>query len=337
MPQTSLLSRLFAMLVVFMTLLFTTPTALSQEIQLKFDDAGRFKIVQFTDLHLHQGGDKDRQTMALVAEVLDIEKPQLVVLTGDVLSGAAERQEMVTLCAEPMAQRKIPWAVALGNHDDERPKDSEEPKDRRGLMDMFIAQPYSVCQQDPEDIFGVSNYYLPVYDSKGTEKKWILYILDSNAYTGKKELGSYDWIRADQVAWYNQTSKTLASERNGKPYPSLAFFHIPLMEYEYALTDGNADIVGHRHESVCCPRINSGLFAAMLERGDIKGTFVGHDHVNDYEAELHGIRLIYGRATGFDTYGREGFPRGGRVIQMEDNGETFTTWLRLQGGTKIQY
>lgn len=330
-------SYLLGATILLATILFATTPAFSEETQLKFDSAGRFKIVQFTDLHLHEGGGKDRQTIALVEEVLDIEKPQLVVLTGDVLSGAAKRREMVTLVAGPMAQRKIPWAVALGNHDDERPKEVDKPKDRRGLMDMFVSQPYSVCQQGPEDIFGVSNYCLPVYDATGAEKQWILYILDSNAYTGKKKLGSYDWIRADQVAWYNQTSKALAKERDGKPCPALAFFHIPLMEYEYALTDGHADIVGHRHESVCCPRINSGLFAAMLERGDVKGTFVGHDHVNDYEAELHGIRLIYGRATGFDTYGRDGFARGGRVIVLQETGETFTTWIRLQGGAKVQY
>ncbi|NLH41360.1 MAG: metallophosphatase, partial [Planctomycetes bacterium] len=64
-------------------------TASSEEIQLKFDSAGRFKIVQFTDLHLHEGGEKDRQTLALIGQILDVEKPQLVVLTGDTLSGAA--------------------------------------------------------------------------------------------------------------------------------------------------------------------------------------------------------------------------------------------------------
>jgi len=312
-------------------------TASSEEIQLKFDSAGRFKIVQFTDLHLHEGGEKDRQTLALIGQILDVEKPQLVVLTGDTLSGAAKRQETVALAGGPMAERKIPWAVVLGNHDDEWPKDVEKPKDRRGLMELFVRQPYSVSKVGPAEIFGASNYCLPVYGADGTRKKWALYMLDSNAYTGKKELGNYDWIHSDQIAWYGQTSKALARERDGKPCPALAVFHIPLLEYEYALTDAQADVVGHRHEGVACPRINSGLFAAMLERGDVKGTFVGHDHVSDYEAQYRGIRLIYGRATGFDTYGRDGFPRGGRVILLEENGETFTTWNRLQGGEKGQY
>jgi hypothetical protein len=312
-------------------------TAFSEEIQLKFDRAGRFKIVQFTDLHFHEGGDQDRRTLALMGEILDVEKPQLAVLTGDTLSGAAQRLETVALAGGPMAERKIPWAVVLGNHDDEWPKDVNKPKDRRGLMEMFVRQPCSVSRMGPEGIFGASNYCLPVYDADGTRKKWVLYMLDSNSYPPKKELGSYDWIHSDQIAWYSRTSKTLAQERDGRPCPALAFFHIPLLEYEYALTDSQADVVGHRHEGVACSRINSGLFAAMLERGDVKGVFVGHDHVSDFEAQYRGIRLIYGRGTGIDTYGRDGFPRGGRVIQLEENGETFTTWIRLQGGSKVQY
>lgn len=330
-------SILLGAMMSFAAVLCAADAAFSQEIQLKFDRAGRFKIVQFTDMHLHEGADKDRQTLALIGEILDAEKPQLVVLTGDTLSGAAKRPETVALAAGPMAERKIPWAVVLGNHDDEWPKDVEKPKDRRGLLEMFARQPYSVSRMGPEGIFGASNYCLPVYSADGTRKKWVLYMLDSNAYASKKELGSYDWIHADQIAWYSQTSRTLTRERDGKPCPALAFFHIPLLEYEYALTDGQADVVGHRHESVACPRINSGFFAAMLECGDVKGTFVGHDHVNDYEARFRGIRLIYGRATGFDTYGRDGFPRGGRVILLDENGENFTTWIRLQGGDKIQY
>ncbi len=99
----------------------------------------------------------------------------------------------------------------------------------------------------------------------------------------------------------------------------------------------DANLAGYRYESVCCPQINSGFFGAMLECGDVKGTFVGHDHVNDYEGTLHGIRLIYGRATGFNAYARDGFPRGGRVILIEAGKDTFTTWLRLENGEKVQY
>lgn len=298
---------------------------------LRFDDNGQFKIVQFTDLHLKEGNKDDGKTIALMADVLDAEKPQLVVLTGDVLGAAKQVRETMELCSQPMVERRIPWAVTLGNHDD------EGTGDRRGLMDVIVSLPYSVSQHGPKDITGVGNYALPVYSADGKEARWILYFLDSNAYPPEKSLGKYDWIRTDQVDWYRRTSKELTAQHGGRPCPALAFFHIPLPEYDELLTAANANLAGYRYESVCCPDINSGFFAAMLECGDIKGTFVGHDHVNDYEGTLHGIRLIYGRATGFSAYGRDGFARGGRVILIEAGKETFATWLRVENAIKVQY
>lgn len=298
---------------------------------LHFDAKGQFKIVQFTDLHLKEGSEDDDKTLALMGEVLDAEEPQLVVLTGDVLASSEQPEAMMKRCAEPMVERQIPWTVAMGNHDD------EGTRDRRGLMDIITSLPYSVSQQGPKDITGVGNYYLPVLSADGQDKTWILYVLDSNAYPPEKSLGKYDWIHTDQVDWYRRTSRRLTTENRGRPYPALAFFHIPLPEYDQVLAAADANLAGYRYEKVCCPDINSGFFAAMLECGDVKGTFVGHDHVNDYEATLHGIRLIYGRGSGFNAYGREGFPRGGRVILLEADKDTFTTWLRLENGVKVQY
>lgn len=92
---------------------------------------------------------------------------------------------------------------------------------------------------------------------------------------------------------------------------------------------------GHKFESVCSPKVNSGFFEALLQMGDVLGTFVGHDHVNDYGGELHGIRLHYGRATGYGTYGREGFERGARMIRLYEVQRRFDTWLRLADGSVV--
>ena len=69
--------------------------------------------------------------------------------------------------------------------------------------------------------------------------------------------------------------------------------------------------------------------------GDVMGTFVGHEHVNDYEGELHGIRLCYGRSTGYNAYGRKAFLRGARVIQLVKDQREFQTWLRLSDGSQV--
>ena len=91
---------------------------------------------------------------------------------------------------------------------------------------------------------------------------------------------------------------------------------------------------GHRHEAVCSPALNSGLFAALVEARDVMGAFCGHDHLNDFEGELHGIRLAYGRASGFGDYGREGFPRGARIIRLFAGERRFETWVRIEGGAR---
>ena len=55
----------------------------------------------------------------------------------------------------------------------------------------------------------------------------------------------------------------------------------------------------------------------------------------NFEGTLHGIRLCYGRATGYNTYGREGFPRGARLIELREGERAFSTWLRLEGGEVV--
>lgn len=113
--------------------------------------------------------------------------------------------------------------------------------------------------------------------------------------------------------------------------PALAFFHIPLPEYNQAAADESAILIGTRMEKACAPLLNTGMFAAMKEAGDVMGTFVGHDHDNDYSVMWHGILLAYGRFTGGNT-GYNHLQNGARVILMKENVRTFTTWIRTKGG-----
>jgi hypothetical protein len=159
----------------------------------------------------------------------------------------------------------------------------------------------------------------------------VLYCLDSGAYA-PDGIGGYAWIPANITNWYRDTSAEFA-ELYGEPLNALAFFHIPFPEFETVWEKGLC--VGVKQEEVCSPRLNSGLFTAMYECGDVSGVFVGHDHVNDYDGELHGIRLCYGRGSGYNTYGREGFPRGARVICLREGARGFETWLRLADGSRL--
>ena len=157
--------------------------------------------------------------------------------------------------------------------------------------------------------------------------------IDSNSYANA-ERTIYAPIADDQIAWYLEQSRTLRERyESGARLPALAFFHIPLPEYDQVWDSEPCH--GSKYESVCCPQINSGFFAALVESGDVMGCFVGHDHINDYEGELSGIRLCYGRGTGDACYGRKGFQRGARVIRLREGERRFATWVRLADGTAI--
>jgi hypothetical protein len=290
---------------------------------LRFRPNHTFTIVQFTDLHWKNGEPEDLKTRALMERVLELEKPDLVLLTGDVIEGerCANPAKSWREAVSPILERKIPWAAVFGNHDD------EGAVSRRDLMAVQQSLPGCLSEPGPENLSGVGNYFLDIQASAKDQTVARLYCLDSLSYAEPKTDG-YAWIQPDQIAWYLEQARAAREANGGQPLPALAFFHIPLPEY-HEIWDKQL-CQGHKHETVCCPQFNSGFFAALREGGDVMGTFVGHDHVNDFEGELDGIRLCYGRASGFNTYGFLGFERGARVIRLREGERDFETWLRLE-------
>lgn len=295
---------------------------------LTFRDDGTFTLVQFTDLHWKDGGASDARTAALMEAVLESEPAiDLVVMTGDILGGhKVEDPPAAWLEAvAPMEARGIPWCAVFGNHDDEASASRED------LIAVQLEEcRHCLTQRGPRDVPGVGNYVLGVASRDGHDPHALtLYFLDSHAYAPWRTVGGYAWVRPAQMAWFRAEARRVRALRPepAQPAPSLAFFHIPLPEYAELAGSGLA--LGDAHEAVCCPRINSGLFETFRQQGDVMGVFVGHDHVNDFEGDWHGIRLCYGRQTGFNTYGKEGFPRGARVVRCREGERGFETWLRV--------
>ena len=293
---------------------------------LRFRTDGTFTVVQFADMHFKNGEPPDEQTAALMAAILEAEQPDLAVLTGDVIDGKHSQDPAAAcrLATAPLVERGIPRAAVFGNHDD------EGSLSRAQLMEVQRAIPNCLSQPGPADVSGVGNYVLTIH--AGSDPAATLYFLDSNSYA-ETEIAGYGWLRRDQIAWYLHTAHALREANGGQTLPALAFFHIPLPEYN-EVWDLHV-CYGHKYEPVCCPLINTGFYAALHEAGDVMGTFVGHDHVNDFVGDLYGIRLCFGRGTGFNTYGRQGFKRGARLIQLQEGVRDFRTWLRLEGGEVV--
>lgn len=297
----------------------------AQEIAFKFNQDGNFKIVQFTDVHYKYGKTESAVAIDLIKEVLEAEKPDLVVFTGDVV-WAKPAKEALDEVFNTVVEKRIPWAYIFGNHDDEFGMSRQE------IMDYISQKPHCVARSGDKSLDGVGNYILEIKDKNKNKIEALLYFLDSKAYTKIENLGTYDWFGFNQVNWYRQESAAYTTANNNTPYPALAFFHIPLAEYPLMSTAKEAKIIGDKREDECNGKLNTGMFAAMRMAGDVMATFVGHDHDNDYIGEYYGLYLAYGRYSGGKTVYNNLGKNGCRVIELKEGKREFTTYIRLLGG-----
>lgn len=307
-----------------LTALLVLTTAFAGLAQgLRFRPDGTFKIAQFTDTHYIHGDARSDTVIKNIRHVMEAERPDLVMLTGDVIYGKPAEQSLRDVL-DAVAAFNVPFGIVFGNHDD------EQGLDRAALLRIAQTYPTNVTRTEP-GIHGSSNYVLTLARHDGTDTAAVIYAIDSNAYSQIGGVKGYDYVRSDQVEWYRRTSRSLTAANGGTPRPAYAFFHIPLPEYSEAVADDEAPFIGTRKERVCAPALNSGLFAAMKECGDVRATFVGHDHSNDYAVLWHGILLAYGRYSGGNTVYND-LPNGARLIELHEDGQRFDTWVRLADG-----
>jgi hypothetical protein len=321
----------------------------SEAIRLQFDAPGKFRIAQFTDIHWT--GSEPEQCAAserVIRHVLETERPHLAVLTGDIVIAPQEAGWKAVMAL--FTEAHVPVAVTLGNHDD------EAEWTRAQIFSYLSTFPGFVGSRGPADLSGVGNHILEIHHSAtaipattrpGNSSPLpktisavpaqalpaaLLYFFDSQAYAADTAASYYDWIKFDQIAWYREQSRHYTARNHGNPLPALAFFHIPLPEYAEVAAGKN--FAGVAQEEVCAPKINTGLLASIVEMKDIMGTFVGHDHVNNFVGVHKGVALAYGQKTGFSNYGD--LDKGARIIELQEGQRGFTTWIRTENGA-FQY
>ncbi len=292
---------------------------------LKFNSSGKFKIAQFTDIHWNPASENNHLTIENIRLVLKEEAPALVIYTGDIVTKGPSYQGWMDV-TRPLVESGLPWAVTLGNHDDE----ADMTRDQ--IYDLLLTLPGFIGVKGPE-ISGTGNFVLPLKSAASDKTASLIWCFDSHGYPSDKALGKYDWIKFDQIAWYRQKSAEFSQQNNGQPFPSLAYFHIPLPEYK--LITGLEGTLGRFEEEVCSPDVNSGLFSAFIEMGDVMGMFVGHDHVNNYIGIHQGIAMGYGQVSGADAYGN--FPRGSRIVELTEGSRSFKSWIRTAEGISYNF
>ncbi|KXN86602.1 putative inactive purple acid phosphatase 29 [Leucoagaricus sp. SymC.cos] len=282
---------------------------------LHFSREGRFKILQVADLHfsVSPGACRDTEldctgsdnmTTTLLSRVLDLEKPDLVVFTGDQLNGQGTSWDPMSVLAKfakAVIQHKVPWTVVFGNHDE------DDGVRKEAQVMLMKALPYSLVERGPKDIHGVGNYVLKVKSADPSKTHLLtLYFLDSGSYSkgwldwfGFFNPTEYDYFRDVQSSSISQierpfhpdTAKDLghnfqarqgedqltpSNRRLAKPN-ALMFFHIPLPEsYSKADIDPQSkkplDVGISGQEDPGNAKKNGGMF----EKGILKATESAH-------------------------------------------------------------
>ncbi len=286
---------------------------LDSKRRLSFKD-GTFRILIFTDIHARPK--VDPRSLMMIEAMVEKEKPDLVLWNGDNVVESPDEEtlkKVVAAHAEPMEKRGIPWAQVFGNHD------QECCFDRRRQLKVYESFPNNIVKA-AKGIHGVGNHMLPVYS--GDMLKFAVWGVDSNDYLntendffpGDLEKAAvlpktifrnctYAFIRFDQIQWYWNLSSELERLAGGK-VPGLMYFHTCLNEFTMVpFNPKETGMTGEQNESLCPSTLNSGLFTALLERGDVKAVYCGHDHTNTYEGKYCGIRLGFCANAGFTTYG----------------------------------
>ncbi|MBE6756075.1 MAG: metallophosphoesterase [Clostridia bacterium] len=280
---------------------------------LQFNKDGTFKIMQVADIqddhHLIPA------TLDFFRIAIESEKPDLVVLLGDNISGVPSDFEDIEKARKNTAKAidcymsffeeiKMPVAIVFGNHDAENKVTKEEQ------MQMYMSYDCCLAIDEGPDISGCGTYNLPVLSSDGTKIAYNLWFFDSALYDEAK--GISDNIQQDQMDWYIKTSNELKEANGGVPVDSMAFQHIVPKEID------NAEFLeGEVNEEPSHDSGESLQIPAMLNQGDVRAIFFGHDHVNTYTALYEGIYLINSPTSGFGSYGD--MNRGLRFVTINEN------------------
>ena len=293
--------------------------------RMAFGNDGRFKIAQFTDIHWCDDSiEVCQRTLQSLQAVIDTERPDLNVLTGDIVTDHPALKGWKSIIAF-FEKQNIPFVVTMGNHDGEfMSKDS--------IYTLLTDSPNYVGIKG-NHVHGYGNMTVSLYASDGSDRvQNVIYLIDSNDYASNTIFGHYDWIHFNQIEWYRRESDRFAAKNGGNPVPSVAFFHIPIMETDHVV--GLPDTYGNAKERFS-KGINSGLFASMLEKGNMVGVFAGHDHMNDYVGIRSEVTLGFGRCSGWNAYGK--LERGARIVELQEGSRHFDTWITTAKGREAVY
>ena len=320
------------------------------EKQFKFNADGEFKIVHLTDIQ--DDYPMNKTVKQYINEMLDTIKPDLVVLGGDnTVSSAEDKAASIKEICTLFVNHETYFTLVFGNHDQQQMFEEGESKadQTEGIKEQLLAWyqefggEYCVAYDAVPELFGVGTHNIPVWSNDGERIAYNIYMFDSNTYypTEDESLG-YDAVHEDQIEWYKNVAAEIKQYNNGETVPALAFQHIICEEaYEVLFYPSLVDLSpvgetfedgyytylpkvrymknGFLFEKPCPGYKNYGQFDAIVETGDVKAIFTGHDHTNSFTIEKDGVYMTNTAGCTYNSYGST-LNRGCRVITIKEDG-----------------
>ena len=354
------MKKIISILLVFsmmFSLSLTVFAADTEEAVLRFRKDGTFKILVLADVQ--DVYPIDDAMISFINEALDYAKPDLVVFDGDNI--VTEDVRAYEQLLYPLVSRNVPFTFVFGNHDVERENFTAEQQ-------LAEYQKYPGClayDADPA-LHGCANHNLLIYSSKGNDIAFNLWMFDSGTslHDANGQWLGYDWVRADQIEWYNNTRDAITAANGGKVVPSIAFQHIipkeavevlfyesdiSMGELTYNFNDGSIysyipridKFDGYIFEKSCPGNGSDGQWDAMKAGGDVLAVVVGHDHVNSFVADINGIDLVQTPGATYHSY-YNNMLQGARIIELDEGDldsyytyELTSSFLATQSGSTI--
>lgn len=252
-----------------------------------------FRILQLTDFHNDVSDELTARTYADVRTLVRTWQPDFLAVTGDIWCGDGKPDqgpELMKRDLEFLGTLDTPWAFTWGNHDYMEELEADTAR---------IAAAPNACMPQGD---GRENFLVSIHYEKNPV--WDLYFLNSHG----------EGLWPQDLLWLeNEAGRVNAARRACTP--AIAFFHIPLEQYETARVSGN--VRGIALEEVLFWGNSADRFDAIRRAGTIRACFVGHSHVNDFHFEEDGVVLAYGRATGHGGYGADRLAKGAKLIELD--------------------
>lgn len=313
---------------------------------IKFNSNGKLKILHIADTHLNYDKHFD-SSIWVIAEACDVEKPDLVVLTGDNThpnEDPEKTKKLINALMNIFEERNIPVAVTFGNHDAEL-----GPMTREDIMEYYKTFPCVISADNSESFKNCATFNIPVLASDSDKVKFNLWVFDSGDYD-EDEPRHYDRVRTEQIEWYKETAAQLKKENGGETVNSVVFQHIIVPEIydvlkkvdskqpfaikhiynedEFYSFDPDEVNYGMLNEKPCPGYYNDGQFKALVETGDVLAMFTGHDHTNAFGVRNQNIDIYTSPMTRYKgvAYTTQ---YGYRVVEIDEN-DTSTYETRVE-------